>query len=171
MNLIPDNWQRPGQLAMKTIGAYLTTLVMLRLAGKRALSTADPFTLILLVTFGSVIGIAIISDTISFIEGMIVIAVMIAITVIISSAIVRWPSLERIVEGEPTLLYHKTKFLTDAMKKERITADELISQIREAGHADFQCVDSAVLETNGHISVLTKPECLIPPNIGHVQIA
>ena len=49
------------------------------------------------------------------------------------------------------------KFLQDNMRKNRVTIDELVSQLRQKDVLDPEKVQYAILETGGNLSVFLQP--------------
>ena len=62
------------------------------------------------------------------------------------------------MKSEPTLVY-RDGFLHDAMRRERVTADELRQAARGQGH-DLRQLTAIVLETDGSLSILTDARVL-----------
>ena len=66
----------------------------------------------------------------------------------------RWKWFERLLEPPPVPLMHDGEVLSANMGKQGITDDELASQLREHGIEDRAKVKSAILESDGCISVV-----------------
>ena len=64
------------------------------------------------------------------------------------------------VSGKPTVVIENGKILEQNLRKLKLTLDTLSQELREKNIFDFGEVDYAVLELNGKISVLKKPEYL-----------
>ncbi len=69
------------------------------------------------------------------------------------------PILERFVSGKPTVLVHRGKVVSDNLRREQVTREQLALALRTQGVARVEDVRLAVLEANGAISVVpdTKP--------------
>ena len=61
--------------------------------------------------------------------------------------------------GEPTLIIRSGHILQDAMRRNRLTVDELLEALRGQGISDLREVKYAVLETSGQLSVLPRADC------------
>jgi len=72
----------------------------------------------------------------------------------------KYRSISQYLVGEPTLIIMDGKILEEAMKKIRYTIPDLLQQLRDKGVFDLNQVAFAVLETDGKLSVLFKPEYL-----------
>ena len=68
---------------------------------------------------------------------------------------VRHQGFERLVKSEPALVY-RNGFLHAAMRKERVTADELRQAARGQGQPDLAGVAAIVVETDGTLSILAQ---------------
>jgi uncharacterized membrane protein YcaP (DUF421 family) len=64
----------------------------------------------------------------------------------------------RLTEPSPLLLIRDGKMLRKNMRRELITEDELMSQIREQGLDDMGKVKEAFMESDGHISVVQQEQ-------------
>lgn len=66
----------------------------------------------------------------------------------------RYPLFERLIRPAPVLLVRNGRLMRQNMKKEMITEEELISQLREQGVEDAAHVRKCYLEGDGHLSVI-----------------
>jgi len=66
----------------------------------------------------------------------------------------RYTVFERILRPAPVLLVRNGRFMRQNMKKEMITEEELLSQLREQGVDDPAHVRKCYLEGDGHLSVI-----------------
>ena len=64
--------------------------------------------------------------------------------------------LEKLLDGEPTILVRDGALLEQAMARNRLTRSELESEMRLAGIAHVADVAWGVLETNGKISFIAR---------------
>jgi uncharacterized membrane protein YcaP (DUF421 family) len=155
-----DGW--PGIVRVLVLGTlgYAALIVMLRLSRKRTLAQMNAFDFVYIVVMGELLAITIMDDHVSLSRGLVALALLIGLQALISWLTTRSPHIERLINGEPTLLFHRGRFLRDAMRAQRVTEDEILSAAREEGVADMGEVEAVVLETNGSFSVVHdgKPE-------------
>ncbi len=59
-----------------------------------------------------------------------------------------------LVKSEPTLLFFTGRFLTDALRRERVTEIETLAATRSQGVDDLDRVKAVVLEADGSLSVI-----------------
>ena len=94
-------------------------------------------------------------------EGILGLVLLVGLQYLVAWASIRSRRVERLVKSEPTLLY-RDGVLESAMRRERITGDELRQAARGQGYADLSEVSAIVLETDGSLSMLTT----MPPAPG-----
>ncbi|EDY21923.1 conserved hypothetical protein [Chthoniobacter flavus Ellin428] len=64
--------------------------------------------------------------------------------------------LEKIIDGEAEILIHNGKLRPHALEKAGLTQHELLAALRESDCAAIADAHTAILETNGRITVLTR---------------
>lgn len=90
--------------------------------------------------------------------------VVLVVTVVMWSYVLDWlgyrfPRLQRLVRPPPLLLIENGRVLPRNLRRELITQDELLSQLREQGIEDPAQVKRAYMEGDGRISVVpAEPE-------------
>jgi uncharacterized membrane protein YcaP (DUF421 family) len=62
------------------------------------------------------------------------------------------------IEGRPTILIKDGKILEDNLKKERLTTDDLLEQLRSKNIFQAANVEFAIMEPSGDVNVLPKKE-------------
>ena len=149
-----DGWEGPVRVVVLGALGYLALIVMLRLSRKRTLAQMNAFDFVYIVVMGELLAMTIMDDHVSLVQGLIALGVLITLQALISWLTTKSEGLERFINGEPTLLFRRGRFLRDAMRAQRVTEDELLSAAREEGVADLGEVEAIVLETNGSFSVV-----------------
>ncbi len=64
------------------------------------------------------------------------------------------PAAEKLLGGEPRVVIRHGELLADNLRRDRLTEDEIESEMRLAGYARIKDVAWAILETNGKISFI-----------------
>lgn len=137
-----------------TLLGYLALLVMLRLSRKRSLAKMNVFDFVYIVIIGELIAITILDEDVALAEGMAAVGLLILLQVVLSWLTTRSALLEHVINGEPTLLMRRGRFLRDAMQEQRMTEREILYAVRAEGLADLDKVEAVVLETNGLLSII-----------------
>lgn len=134
---------------------YAFLVLLLRISGKRTLSKMNAFDLIVTVSLGSTAASTILSENVALAEGGTALAILVAMQYLVAWLSVRSQSFRGLVKNEPTLLLRDGNLLSNALRKERVTGEEVRAAIRDAGIAQVEDVGAVILETDGTLSVLS----------------
>jgi len=91
-------------------------------------------------------------------NGVIPILALLILQLTISSINLKSMSAKKILSGQPRVLICKGRIDEMALKKERISINELQERLREKDVFSLGDVEYAILETSGKITVIQKPE-------------
>lgn len=136
--------------------AYVALLLLLRVSGKRTLAKLNAFDFVVTVALGSTLATVLLSESVALAEGVLALGLLAFLQYVVAWGSVRSRRLERLVKSEPSLVY-RNGFLEDAMRRQRITADELRQAARGQGHPELSRVEAIVIETDGTLSILSEP--------------
>ena len=164
-----DSWADLGRVALVGVCAYVALVVMLRISGNRTLSKLNAFDLVVTVALGSTLATVLLSKDVSLAEGVLAFAVLIGLQFLVTWSSVRSSRLNHLVKSEPLLLFHQGHFLPGAMRRARIVEQEVVAVLRQQGVARLDAVEAVVLETDGSLSVLQRPE-QPPETLSHVRV-
>ncbi len=155
-----DGWL--GVIRVVVVGAcaYVALIALLRVSGKRTLAKLNAFDFVVTVALGSTLATVLLSSTVALVEGVAALALLVGLQYVVAAASARSRRVERLVKSEPTLVY-RDGFLHRAMRRERVTSDELCQAARGQGYPDLDQVRAIVLETDGSLSVLTDPPAFL----------
>ena len=93
---------------------------------------------------------------IPLLNAIIPILLILSAEVIISTLKNKSEKLKEAIEGKPVYIIYKGKLLQDALRENRISVNELLSEIRTQGIADISEINYAILEQNGSLSLIKK---------------
>jgi len=147
---------------IRTIIIYVILNVMLKIMGKRQIGELEVNELVSTLLI-SEIGALPISDTnIPLIPSLIPILFIAAAEVIISIVKNKSNTIKRVVEGEPVYIIYKGRLRQKALAENRISINEVLTEMRTQGIADLGEIRYAILEQNGKVSFLKESDS---PNI------
>ncbi|MGP3696090.1 DUF421 domain-containing protein [Rhodobacter sp. NSM] len=152
--MIFDGWAGILRVIVVGLVSYVALIAMLRVSGKRTLSKMNAFDFIVTVALGSTLATVLLNRSVPLLEGVAALALLICLQYAITFASVRWPGFQDLVKSEPTLVLHGGSFLEDAMRRQRVTREEILAALRASGREDPDAVGSVVLETDGSLSVI-----------------
>lgn len=147
-----QDWQGLMRTLVVGVLAYGTLVLFLRISGKRTLAKLNAFDLVVTVALGSTLSAILLQESIALAEGAVALGLLILMQFLVTFASVRWRPFAQAVRSEPTLLARGGAFCSEAMKRERVTQDEVLSAIRSSGGRDVADVSYLVLESDGSIS-------------------
>lgn len=153
-----DSWSSVGRVAGTTAMAYATLIFFLRLSGNRTLSKLNAFDLVVTVALGSTLATVILSKDVALMDGLLALALLIGLQYAVAWFGVRAPAFYRLVKNEPTLLFYEGTFLEVALRRARITRDEVLAAVRSQGVEGLTDLRAVVLETDGSLSVVRARE-------------
>jgi uncharacterized membrane protein YcaP (DUF421 family) len=153
-NLFYDGWFGPLRILITGSLAYVGLIVLLRATGKRTLSKMNAFDLVVTVALGSTLATVLLDSSVPLVEGLTALSLLVALQYVITWGSVRSPVVLDLVKGEPTLLVRDGAYLPDAMRRTRVTRDEVDAALRQQGVDNISNVRLVVLETDGSLSVV-----------------
>lgn len=152
----------------RAIVLYLIVLIVMRLMGKRQIGELQPFELAISIMIADLASVPMSELGIPLTNGIIPILGLLVMDLLISWLNMKSINFRKIVCGKPSILIYRGKIDEKQLKKERFTINELQERLRGNDIFDIADVEYAILETNGEISVITKPEKknLTPEDMG-----
>jgi uncharacterized membrane protein YcaP (DUF421 family) len=144
-----DSWDSILRTLVITILAYVVLIFLLRIPGKRTLSKMNAFDFIVTIALGSTLATVLLNTSVSLADGVLALFLLIGLQFLLTFFSVRSKKVSKLVKSMPTLLVYKGDLLQDAMRKERVNADEIYANLREKGISSIQDVDAVILDRNG----------------------
>ncbi|MGO4383058.1 DUF421 domain-containing protein [Specibacter sp. RAF43] len=141
---------------------FIILWLITRAVGRSTLGELSSFELLLFVTMGDLIQQGVTQEDHSVAGAVMAVGTMALLTVALSYANMRWPKLQKIVQGSPIIILHDGMPDLKAMHGERLGLDDLMAEARGQGFRNFSDIDLAVLEPNGKISFFAKDDS--PPS-------
>src|SRR4051812_40544007 len=143
-------------IVLRAIVAYVFVVFLMRVVGKRELSSMKPSDVILLVVIGDLVQNGVTQNDYS-ITGIVLAAGTIGLLATLTAFLTyRSARIRNVVEGEPVILVQNGEAIDRNLKNERLTLDELMEQARLQQIESLDEVKWAVLETNGSISFIEQ---------------
>lgn len=147
-------WYDLVRVAAVGASAYLTVVLILRVAGKRTLAKLNAFDLVVTVALGSTLATILLSKDVSWAEGAVGLLVLALLQSVVAGVTRRRPWLRKLVTARPTLLLRDGCPVTEALRSERVTMDEVRQAVRATGSGDLSSIAAVVLESDGSLSVI-----------------
>ncbi len=151
-----DNWSALSRTVIVGGLAYVGLVVLLRASGKRTLSKMNAYDLVVTVALGSTLATITLSADVALAQGLLALALLIVMQFALTWSTVRVPWLRRLVTSEPSLLFYRAEYLHGALRKARVTEEDVRAAVRGDGHGSLEDVEAVVLEADGSFSVVGK---------------
>jgi len=135
---------------------YVFLLVSLRLTGKRQVGQLAPFDLVLLLILSNAVQNAMNAGDNSVLAGLILATTLIALNHLVGYVTFRFRKAETLIEGRPEILIHDGRVFKRILEQQKISDLELETAVRNQGCETVAEVHLAILENNGHVSVIAK---------------
>ena len=145
-----------ASVLIRTVIIYLFLSFSIKIMGKRQIGELETGELISTLLISEVASLPIDNPDIPLSSAIFPILLIISIEIMISFIKNKSSKLKRIVDGEPTFIIYKGKLRQKALYDNRMSIDEILSEMRVLGVGDISEVEYAVIEQNGKLSVLKK---------------
>jgi uncharacterized membrane protein YcaP (DUF421 family) len=141
-------------IVLRAVVAYVFIIFMLRIIGRRELSSLGPADLVLLVVMGDLVqnGVTQSDDSVTGI--FLAIATFAMLTVAMSFLTFKSSRLERVIEGTPVILVQEGKPIGENLRAERLKVDEIAEEARGQGIESLDDIKWCVLEPSGKMSFI-----------------
>ena len=156
-------------ILIRTLLIYIILVISMRLMGKRQIGELEISDLVTTFLLSEIASLPITDNSIPISHAIIPIVTLITFEIASSALLAACPRIKNIISSRPTTLVRNGKICGRAMKQARLSADELISELRQKDVTDLSEVRYAILEQNGKITVIQKAE-FRPPNAKQMKI-
>ncbi len=156
-----------ASIFFRTILIYIFLYFSIKLMGKRQIGELEVSELISALIMSEIASLPIADSDIPILNAIIPILFIVALEIIVSRLKNKSEKLKQVVDGFPTFIIYKGKLVQKALYENRISVNELLTEIRLQGIGSIEDVYYAVLEQNGEISVLEKGN---KQNLAHTVI-
>lgn len=155
-------------ILLRTVLFFIILTAIMRMTGKRQIGEMQISEFVTAFLISEMAALPITDIDIPLMHGIVAVTVLGCIETIVAFVIQRSASVRGVLLGEPIILVADGKVVEAALKKARITLDEVFSQIRGAGYRNIGDIQYVILEQNGKMSVLPKAafDAATPSDLG-----
>ncbi|HEX6500580.1 MAG TPA: YetF domain-containing protein [Micromonosporaceae bacterium] len=148
----------PLEMIIRGSVVYLSLYLLLRVVLKRESGTTGVTDLLVIVLLADAAQNAMAGDYTSIGDGLILVATIIAWSFLLNFIAFHFPRAGRFIRPRPLPLVKDGRVIPRHMRRELITREELMSQLRQQGVADLSRVKLVYMEPDGQFSVVTRKE-------------
>jgi len=143
------------ELVLRAAFLFLFLWVVMRVMGRRELAELSAFELVLVVVLGDVVQQGITQEDMSVTGAVLVVSTMALLSVGMSWVRLRFPSTRTTLGGMSIVIVRDGRLLDEALRIERMAAEDVEDAARAQGIADLADVAVGVLEQDGQLSFVT----------------
>ncbi len=147
---------------IRTLIVYVFVIFAVRIMGKRQICDLQPTELVITLIISEIASIPLENTEQPLLSGVIPIIFLIVCEILASFFMLKNSKFRKFLCGNPVIVIENGKILQNAMKKLRLSTEDLCIQLRQQNIFALEDVQYCIVETNGTISVLQKPEKRTP---------
>ena len=146
------------QIIIRTVVFYFVIILAIRLMGKRQLGELQPSELVITILLSEIAAMPIQDVKIPIWVGIVASLTLVVLEISISVLTMRSLNFRKMFYGNSSIIIKDGTIDQKMLKKLRVTVPDLLEVLRNQEIFDISQVAYAILETNGQLSVLLKPE-------------
>ena len=143
---------------IRTLLLYCFIIFAIRLMGKRQISDMQPSELVVTLVISDIASLPMQNTSQPLLSGIIPVIVLVALEIVTSVFMMKSKRFRRVICGSPVVVISDGKLLQKEMRRLRLTTDDLFALLRQQNIFSPEDVQYCIVETNGTVSVLEKPE-------------
>lgn len=137
---------------------YLAIIFLMRLMGKRQIGELQPSELVVTILLSEIASIPMQDNRVPILHSIVALFALVAYEVLSSVIGLKSNKMRSLIQGHPVIVIRDGEIDIKALRKLRMSVNDLMSLLRQKDVFDVSVVSYAIFETNGKISVLLKPE-------------
>ena len=145
-------------VTVRAISSLITLFLVTKMLGKKQVSQLTLFDYVIGISIGNFAAEMTINLESNEINGILAVVLFGVFAYIISILTMKSIVLRRFFMGTPTVIIQDGKILEKNLKKVKFDINDMLEEVRSAGYFDLSQVDYALMEANGKLSILPKPE-------------
>lgn len=143
---------------VRTLILYTIIILLIRLMGKRQIGELQPSELVITILLSEIASIPIQDNSVPILSSVAALCALVAFEIFSSAISLKSPKIRAYMQGHPVIVIRNGEIDYKALKKLRMTLNDLVCALRQKDVFDITQVSYAIFETNGKISILLKPE-------------
>ena len=144
-------------MVFRALAIYLFLVIVFKVAGRRALLQMTSFDLILLLIISEATQQALLGNDFSVTGAMLTIVTLVVIDMLFGVLKKYIHGAESVLDGSPVILVSHGELQNDKLKKVDVSCDDILVSARQNhGITELKEIKYAILERNGHISIIPE---------------
>jgi uncharacterized membrane protein YcaP (DUF421 family) len=143
---------------IRTLILFATTVIFLRLMGKRQIGQLQPYELVVIIMISELAAIPMQNTGVPLLNGLLPIFILFTSEVTLSFIAMKSERARGVICGKPSILIENARIMESELRRLRYNINDLLEQLREKDVIDISSVQYAILETGGQLSVILKSD-------------
>ena len=145
-------------IVIRTFIVYCLVAIFIRIMGKRQLGELQPGELVITILISEIAAAPITDTQKPLLHSLIPLMLLASFEIISSLLNLKSVKFRTITEGNPITVIRNGELQQKQLEKLRFTINDILAALRQKDIFDIEDVEFAVIETNGTLSVLLKPD-------------
>jgi len=145
-------------LVLRAIALYVFVLILMRMVGRRELSSLTPVDLVLLVVLGDALQQGLTQDDYSVTGAIIVITTIALLQVLTSYITYLSRRAKKVIDGDPIVILEDGALIERNLRRQRLRPEDVAEEMRLQGIGNFTEVRWGILESNGSFSFVKNDD-------------
>jgi len=147
---------------LRCLVSLVTLFLVAKMLGKKQISQLSVFDYVIGISIGNFAAEMSINLESEYLHGVVAVIVFGLVAYLVSVLSLKSLRMRRFFMGDPTMLIQDGKIVYKGLKKARFDVNDLLEECRIKGYFDIREIDYALMEANGDISFMLKPEYQAP---------
>lgn len=152
------DWKELLDVTVRAISSLVTLFLITKMLGKKQVSQLSLFDYVIGISIGNFAAEMTINLESNELNGIWAVVLFGLFAYLVSYLTMKSIVLRRFFMGSPTVLIQDGKILEKNLKKVKFDINDMMEEIRSNGYFDLSQVEYALMEANGKLSILPKPE-------------
>ncbi|MBQ7793595.1 MAG: DUF421 domain-containing protein [Clostridia bacterium] len=151
---------------IRTLILYFLVVTAMRIMGKRQIGEMQPSELVVAIMISDLASIPMQDTNIPLLSGVVPVLTLLVAEVGMSYLCLKSIKVRRLFTGEPSIIIYNGVVLEKELRKLRFSLSDLAEQLRINGCSGVAEIQTAILETNGQLSIIKKSPPLTAEDLG-----
>lgn len=143
---------------IRTVILYITVILTMRIMGKRQIGELQPTELVITLLLSEIIAIPMQDNALPLMNTIVPVLVLVGFEILISVISLKSVRFRSVMQGNSLIIIRNGVLDQNQIKRLRYTVDDILEALRGKDIFDISTVQYAIVETNGELNVMLKPE-------------
>ena len=159
------------EVSYRALISLVTLFLITKLLGKKQVSQFSLFDYVIGISIGNFAAEVTINLEAEWINGVVAVLIFGIVAYLVSILTMKSIVARRFFMGAPTVVIQNGKIIKESLKKVKFDINDLLEECRNNNVFDLNQINYALMEANGKLSILLKPEYLpLTPNDMKVKV-